>query len=160
MVTAAVNPPAANAAAGQADTAGTEAAAEVTAAAGDDLPDDGNNAWADITVAIPCNSPESHLGDSDNDEDELKNLSRSDLESVGKGIVDTGATHSMGSIPALEILYKLREGNGMDVSLGTKLNFKFGHGGKEQSSSTTDVDFSLDDLKAPIKLHGLDTAGK
>ena len=88
----------------------------------------------------------------------------SDPENAGFGIIDCGATETVGSLPALESLMQARfQLNGrteeVEVSAAPPKRFKFGNGTFSMSSSCVLVPQSVGELQLRLQLYTLDCEG-
>ena len=87
-----------------------------------------------------------------------------DPENAGFGIIDCGATETVGSLPALESLMQARlQLSGVTEEVGVSAappkGFKFGNGTFSMSSSCVLVPQSIGDLQLRLQLYTLDCEG-
>ena len=87
-----------------------------------------------------------------------------DPENAGFGIINCGATETVGSLPALEALMLARfrlsgHSEEVEVSTAPAKRFKFGNGTHSLSSSCVLVPQSVGDMQLKLQLYTLDCEG-
>ena len=98
---------------------------------------------------------EEFAGPADKDQHAFLSLSR--LVKEGKGIIDCGATSSLGSIQAVEAIMKMNEkksgSTGVSIDLSSRPIFKFGNGQRTTCVSTADMSMQVGDKKGRMSVH-------
>ena len=99
---------------------------------------------------------------SDADDDEIifmsdeQALTAEQLQSLVKGgkcIIDGGATATLGSLDAIEVLQKTLGNDHVTVDGERRPTFKFGNGGRERCISTVGVKMNLGSKKGQLNIH-------